>query len=82
MATVNLQTEQNDIIRRVLNIEDANILTQIKDFITAHAPEDDDYRPMTKEEIMAELKEAFRVAKAAREGKVKGRPVEEFLSEL
>ena len=82
MATVNLQTEQNDIIRRVLNIEDANILTQIKDFITAHAPEDDDYRPMTKEEIRAELKEAFLVAKAAREGKVKGRPVEEFLSEL
>lgn len=82
MATVNLQTEQNDIIRRVLNIEDANLLTQIKDFITAHTPEDDDYRPMTKEEIMAELKEAFRVAKAAREGKVKGRPVEEFLSEL
>ena len=82
MAKVNLQMEQNDIIRRVLNIEDTNILTQIKEFITAHAPEDDDYRPMTKEEIMAELKEAFLVAKAAREGKVKGRPAEEFLSEL
>jgi hypothetical protein len=82
MATINLQMEQNDIIRRVLNIEDTNLLTQIKNFITERAPEDDDYRPKTKAEIMADLKEAFIIAKAAREGKIKGRPVEELLNEL
>ena len=82
MATINLQMEQNDIIRRVLNIEDTNLLTQIKNFITECAPEDDDYRPKTKAEIMADLKEAFIIAKAAREGKIKGRPIEELLNEL
>lgn len=81
MATINLQMEQNDIIRRVLNIEDTNLLTQIKKFITERAP-DDDYRPKTKAEIMADIKEAFIIAKAAREGKIKGRPVEELLNEL
>jgi hypothetical protein len=82
MATINLQMEQNDIIRRVLNIEDANLLTRIKNFISENAPTNDDYRPKTKAEVMTELKEAFLVAKAAREGKIKGRPVEELLNEL
>ena len=82
MATINLQVEQNDIIRRVLTIEDANLLTRIKDFISENAPTNDDYRPKTKAEVMTELREAFLVAKAAREGKIKGRPVEELLNEL
>ena len=82
MATINLQVEQNDIIRRVLTIEDANLLTRIKDFISENAPTNDDYRPKTKAEVMTELKEAFLVAKAALEGKIKGRPVEELLNEL
>lgn len=82
MATINLQVEQNDIIRRVLTIEDANLLTRIKNFISENAPTNDDYRPKTKAEVMTELKEAFLVAKAAREGKMKGRPVEELLNEL
>ena len=82
MATINLQVEQNDIIRRVLTIEDANLLTRIKDFISENAPTNDDYRPKTKAEVMTERKEAFLVAKAAREGKIKGRPVEELLNEL
>jgi len=82
MATINLQVEQNDIIRRVLTIEDANLLTRIKNFISENAPTNDDYRPKTKAEVMTELKEAFLVAKAAREGKIKGRPVEELLNEL
>lgn len=82
MATINLQVEQNDIICRVLTIEDANLLTRIKDFISENAPTNDDYRPKTKAEVMTELKEAFLVAKAAREGKIKGRPVEELLNEL
>ena len=82
MATINLQVEQNDIIRRVLTIEDANLLTRIKNFISENAPTNDDYRPKTKAEVMTELKEAFLVAKAAREGKIKGRPVDELLNEL
>ncbi len=37
---------------------------------------------MTKAEIMAEIKEAFRYAKAVQDKKAEGRPVEELLNEL
>lgn len=50
--------------------------------IAKKAIEDDDYIPKTKAEITADLKEVFIIAKAAREGKIKGRPVEELLNEL
>ena len=56
MATINLQVEQYDIIRRVLTIEDANLLTRIKNFISENAPTNDDYRPKTKAEVMTELR--------------------------
>ena len=82
MRTVNLQMEQNEIIRRVLDIEDVSILTSIKEFIAQRVPADADDKPMTKAEILAGLKEAFLTAKAAREGKITGRPVEELLHEL
>ena len=36
----------------------------------------------TKAEILAGVEEAFECAKLAREGKIKGRPIEELLNEL
>ncbi|MBQ8867444.1 MAG: hypothetical protein IJ013_06970 [Bacteroidaceae bacterium] len=36
----------------------------------------------TKAEILAGVEQAFECAKLAREGKVKGRPIEELLNEL
>ena len=36
----------------------------------------------TKAEILAGVEEAFECAKLAREGKIKGRPIEELLDEL
>lgn len=50
--------------------------------IAKKALENGNYIPKTKAEVMTELKEAFLVAKAAREGKIKGRPVKELLNEL
>lgn len=50
--------------------------------IAKKALENGNYIPKTKAEIIADLKEAFIIAKAAREGKIKGRPVEELLNEL
>lgn len=37
---------------------------------------------MTKDEIMAEMEDAFRFATAAQKNDIKGRPVEELLHEL
>ena len=40
------------------------------------------YRPLTKAELVAELKEMCDEVKLIRAGKVKGRPAEELLNEL
>ena len=40
------------------------------------------YRPLTKVELVAELKEMCDEVKLIRAGKVKGRPAEELLNEL
>ena len=77
MSAVNLQMEQNDLIRRILDIKDADILARIKELITQDTQiEEKDM--MSKAEILAGLEEAFRMAKRAKEGK----PIEEFLYEL
>ena len=81
MSAVNLQMEQNDLIRRILDIKDAGILARIKELITQDTQiEEKDM--MSKAEILAGLEEAFRMAKRAKEDKITGKPIEEFLYEL
>jgi len=46
------------------------------------AEEGEAYRPLTKAELVAELKEMCDEVKLIRAGKVKGRPAEELLNEL
>lgn len=46
------------------------------------AEEGEAYRPLTKAELVAELKELCDEVKLIRAGKVKGRPAEELLNEL
>lgn len=82
MATTDLQVQQNDIIRRVLEIKDADTLAKIKSLIMQDTHTNADAEAMSKSEILAGIEEAFHVAKQARERKIKGQPVEEFLHEL
>lgn len=44
--------------------------------------EDEIYEPTTKEEILADIKEGLREVKLMREGKLRGKPIEELLDEL
>ena len=46
------------------------------------AEEGEAYRPLTKAELVTELKEMCDEVKLIRAGKVKGRPAEELLNEL
>ena len=46
------------------------------------AEEGEAYRPLTKAELVAELKEMCDEVKLIRAGKVKGRPAEELLNEV
>lgn len=46
------------------------------------AEEAEEYRPLSKAEVMENIRQAFKDAKLIREGKMKGRPAEELLNEL
>lgn len=75
-----LQINQNDIIRQVLSITDVTQLNAIKEFIRSKRQSVEEYNP-SKADTLAGLDEAFRDARLLREGKLNGRPVEEFLNE-
>ena len=46
------------------------------------AEDTEEYRPLTKAEVMENIRQAFEDAKLIREGKMKGIPAEELLNEL
>ena len=50
--------------------------------VCAVADVEADYRPLTKEELVADLNEMCEEVKRIRAGKLKGRPAEELLNEL
>ncbi len=92
MNSYTIQSTQNDLIRQILQVQDMNILERIKKLLcrenhaveeaypTILAEEEAHYK--TRAEIMADMEEAFKTAKLAREGKIEGRPIEELLNEL
>ncbi len=87
MATMELSAMQAQIAREVLNIEDAELLKKIQRSIKrlcskAKAEAEEEYRPATKEEILAGFAEACKEAKLIREGKLKGIPANELIHEL
>ena len=51
-------------------------------FPTTVAEEAEEYRPLSKAEVMENIRQAFEDAKLIREGKMKGIPAEDLLNEL
>ena len=51
-------------------------------FPTAVAEEAEEYRPLSKAEVMENIRQAFEDAKLIRGGKMKGIPAEDLLNEL
>lgn len=79
-----MQITQNDIIKQVLSINDLEFLSRIKSFIAFENTHSGDVvaePEQTRDEVMAGIDEAFRIAKMAREGKIKGKPIDDFLNE-
>mgnify|MGYP001782449198 CR=1 FL=1 len=62
--------------------DDENSLKKVLAFVKELIAQQTKEHEMTKAEIMAEMKEAFRYAKAVQDKKAEGRPVEELLNEL
>lgn len=93
MKTVSLNAE---LLRQLSYIADDELylrkaLNSIKRLVAQKEKEEEmacvaeaaeEYRPQTKAEILAGVDEAFKDAKLAREGKLQGQPLEDFLNEL
>lgn len=82
---------QNELIREILDIKNVKVLESVKKMLI-HAKKEresastlaaeDEKSYMTKSEIMNGMAEACKDIKLMREGKLKGRPIEELLNEL
>lgn len=81
-TTLDINAELQKQLGYIANDENSlkKVLAFVKELIAQQAKEQES--EMTKAEIMAEMKEAFRYAKEVQEKKAKGRPVEELLHEL
>ena len=85
MSTITLESIQNELIREILDIKTVrktlvHAKKEMESVSTMVAEDEEPY--MTKSEIMDGLSEACKDIKLMREGKLKGRPIEELLNEL
>lgn len=81
-----LDAKKNFLIRQILDTDSSDLLNKVEQLFrheTKKAAEiTEDVDCMTKEEILTGFSEACKEIKLAREGKLKGTPLKEFLNEL
>lgn len=90
MNSVSLQTEQNELIRMILDIQDLNVLRRIKEALlcersaeaTASCVCEEAEPYMSKAEILESIDTACKELKLYREGKLQLKNAEELLDEL
>lgn len=85
MQAFTIERQRYDIIRRVMNIDNSELLKRFDNYIKreerkATQKQEEEYHDLTKEELIAGLEQAFKEAKLAREGKLEGRPIDEVLN--
>lgn len=87
MSTIALATEKNELIRRILDVDDITILRKVKSMLNGEerqpnmvAEEAVPYQ--TKAEILANLDEACKELKLNLEGKLEFKSAEDLLDEL
>ena len=92
MATLTLETLQNELIREVLNVNDINVLKKVKNLLRreerklsdaqASVLSEEEAPYMTKEEILANFDQACKELKLNLEGKLELKSAEDLLKEL
>lgn len=84
---MSLQSEQNDLIRRILDINDLSLLSKIKDMLNAEEEKacvasEDTVSYMTRQEIETHISQSCKEVSKIREGKLKPLNAEDLLDEL
>lgn len=85
MQTLTVESRQTEIIRGILSIIDTKYLKRLQSSVNkklqSYSTITEDEEP-TKDEVMQGIKEALEVAKLAKQGKIKSRPLDELLDEI
>lgn len=84
MNTISLQSEQNELIRRILDVKDLSLLKKVEDLLNAEeAKASEPLTPyMSRQEIEAHIEQACKEAKLIQEGKLEPINAEDLLHEL
>lgn len=92
MATLTLETLQNELILEVLNVNDINVLKKVKNLLRREERKSSDAQAsvlseeeapyITKEEILANFDQACKELKLNLEGKLELKSAEDLLKEL
>lgn len=91
MSAMSLEAEKNDLIRRILDVDDIAILKKMKSMLmnseieevnTCMMVADEPVPYQTKAEILANLDEACKELKLNLEGKLEFKSAEDLLNEL
>ena len=82
-----LEIEKNELIRRILEINNVEILEKIKRLLlqeekNIHIVAEEKIPYRTKSEILADFNDACKEIKQAQEGTLEGRPLKDLLDEL
>lgn len=85
MQTLTVESRQTEFIRGILSIRDTKYLKRLQSSVNkklqSYSTITEDKEP-TKDEVMQGIKEALEVAKLAKQGKIKSRPLDELLDEI
>lgn len=79
---MSLESMQNEVIREILNTDSMLVLKKVKKILHGSELKIDEKESYAKEDIVKGLTEACKDIKLSRNGKLKGRPIEELLNEL
>lgn len=84
MKAISLHSEQNDLIRRILEVKDISLLEKIRDMLIAEEKKaniasEDSATYMTRQEIESHLAKSCEEVHQIREGKIKPINAEDLL---
>lgn len=87
MNTISLQSEQNELIRRILDVKDLSLLKKVEDLLNAEEAKVSNVKEpvtsyMSRQEIEAHIEQACKEAKLIQEGKLQPINAEDLLHEL
>ena len=81
MNSASVYSAREEIISRILRVDDISLLDKIKGILSSQS-EEVEQGELSRNALVEDLKSAFKEGLEYKKGKVKGTPAREFLDEL